>query len=170
MDIGWWRMNYQQLFKMQKELDRHIETNHQLQDVDLFERKVLALLVELGELANETRCFKFWSLKPSSPQETVLEEFVDGIHFILSLGIECGFNQEEEYAITLDKTESVTGQFLSVYNGIGYFRTSRSLEHYKELFTAYLNLGEMLGFTPLEIEKAYIEKNEVNYKRQAEGY
>ncbi|PWW26068.1 dimeric dUTPase (all-alpha-NTP-PPase superfamily) [Cytobacillus oceanisediminis] len=163
-------MNYQQLFKMQKELDRHIETNHQLQDVDLFERKVLALLVELGELANETRCFKFWSLKPSSPQETVLEEFVDGIHFILSLGIECGFNQEEEYAITLDKTESVTGQFLSVYNGIGYFRTSRSLEHYKELFTAYLNLGEMLGFTPLEIEKAYIEKNEVNYKRQAEGY
>jgi dimeric dUTPase (all-alpha-NTP-PPase superfamily) len=170
MDIGWWRMNYQQLFQMQKELDRHIETNHQLQDVDLFERKVLALLVELGELANETRCFKFWSLKPSSPQETVLEEFVDGIHFILSLGIECGFNQEEEYAITLDKTESVTGQFLSVYNGIGYFRTSRSLEHYKELFTAYLNLGEMLGFTPLEIEKAYIEKNEVNYKRQAEGY
>lgn len=163
-------MNYQQLFKMQKELDRHIESNHQLQDVDLFERKVLALLVELGELANETRCFKFWSLKPSSPQETVLEEFVDGIHFILSLGIECGFNQEEEYAITLDKTESVTGQFLSVYNGIGYFRKSRSLEHYKELFTAYLNLGEMLGFTPLEIEKAYIEKNEVNYKRQAEGY
>ncbi|CAM3450248.1 dUTP diphosphatase [Aeromicrobium ponti] len=163
-------MKYQQLFQMQKELDRHIETNHQLQDVDLFERKVLALLVELGELANETRCFKFWSLKPSSPQETVLEEFVDGIHFILSLGIECGFSQEEEFAITLDKAESVTGQFLSVYNGIGYFRTSRSLEHYKELFTAYLNLGEMLGFTPSEIEKAYIEKNEVNYKRQAEGY
>ncbi|WP_026584348.1 dUTP diphosphatase [Bacillus sp. J33] len=163
-------MNYQQLFQMQKGLDRHIETNHQLQDEDLFERKVLALLVELGELANETRCFKFWSLKPSSPQETVLEEFVDGIHFILSLGIECGFDQEKEFAVDLEKEESVNGQFLSVYTAIGKFRTSRLLHHYKELFTAYLNLGEMLGFTPSEIEKAYMDKNEVNYKRQAEGY
>lgn len=163
-------MNYQQLFQMQKGLDRHIETNHQLQDEDLFERKVLALLVELGELANETRCFKFWSLKPSSPQETVLEEFVDGIHFILSLGIECGFDQEKEFAVDLEKEESVNGQFLSVYTAIDKFRTSRLLHHYKELFTAYLNLGEMLGFTPSEIEKAYMDKNEVNYKRQAEGY
>ncbi|GLB58447.1 dUTP diphosphatase [Cytobacillus sp. NCCP-133] len=163
-------MNYQQLFKMQKGLDQHIEKNHQLQDEDLFERKVLALLVELGELANETRCFKFWSLKPSSPQETVLEEFVDGIHFILSIGIECGFDREAEYAITLEKEDSVNGQFLAVYEAIGKFRTSRSPSHYKDLVTAYLNLGEMLGFTSSDIEKAYIDKNEVNYKRQAEGY
>lgn len=162
-------MNYQQLFHMQKELDRHIETKHQLQDEDLFERKVLALLVELGELANETRCFKFWSLKFSSPQETVLEEFVDGIHFILSLGIECGFDRED-LAFTIDKKESVNSQFLSVYDQIGIFRTSRSLKDYKELFSAYLNLGEMLGFSSSEIKNAYVEKNEVNYKRQAEGY
>ncbi|MBG9541655.1 dUTP diphosphatase [Cytobacillus firmus] len=163
-------MNYQQLFQMQKGLDSHIESNHGLEEEDLFERKILALLVELGELANETRCFKFWSLKPSSPQETVLEEFVDGIHFILSLGIECGFDGEKDFAVALEKAASVNGQFLSVYEAIGKFRSSRSLMDYKELIAAYLHLGEMLGFNSSHIEKAYIDKNEVNYKRQAEGY
>ncbi|WP_416207682.1 dUTP diphosphatase [Cytobacillus oceanisediminis] len=43
-------MNYQQLFQMQKGLDSHIESNHGLEEADLFECKVLALLFELGEL------------------------------------------------------------------------------------------------------------------------
>lgn len=85
-------MNTITLFKMQKALDSHIESQHGLQNEDLFERKVLALLVEIGELANETRCFKFWSVKPSSERNVILEEFVDGVHFILSLGIECGYD------------------------------------------------------------------------------
>ena len=55
---------------------------------------MLALLVEIGELANETRSFKFWSVKPASEKKIILEEFVDGIHFILSLGIECGFHKQ----------------------------------------------------------------------------
>ena len=88
-------MQLEKLFKMQKALDQHIEEKHELQQEDLFNRKVLALLVEVGELANETRCFKFWSVKPSSEKSVVLEEFVDGIHFILSLGIECGFQNIE---------------------------------------------------------------------------
>ncbi|MCM3708858.1 dUTP diphosphatase [Cytobacillus firmus] len=163
-------MNYQQLFQMQKGLDSHIESNHGLEEEDLFDRKILALLVELGELANETRCFKFWSLKPSSPQETVLEEFVDGIHFILSLGIECGFYGEKDFDVSVKKTVSVNDQFLSVYEAIGKFRTSRSLTDYKELMEVYLQLGEILGFNSSHIEKAYVDKNEVNFKRQAEGY
>jgi dimeric dUTPase (all-alpha-NTP-PPase superfamily) len=33
-----------------------------------------------------------------------------------------------------------------------------------------MELGKMLGFTPEDIEQAYIEKNEVNYERQRKGY
>ena len=98
-------MQLEKLFNMQQALDQHIEEKHELQHEDLFNRKVLALLVELGELANETRCFKFWSIKPSSEKSVVLEEFVDGIHFILSLGIECGF-QNLEYAMNIEPPAS----------------------------------------------------------------
>ena len=95
-------MQLEKLFRVQQALDQHIEEKHELQNEDLFARKVLALLVELGELANETRCFKFWSIKPSSEKSVILEEYVDGIHFILSLGIECGF-QNLDY--TLDNPQ-----------------------------------------------------------------
>ena len=47
----------------------------------------MALLVE-RELANETRSFKFWSTKGPSANEIILEEYVDSIHFLLSLLIE----------------------------------------------------------------------------------
>jgi dimeric dUTPase (all-alpha-NTP-PPase superfamily) len=163
-------MNYQKLFTMQKGLDQHIESQHQLENEDLFDRKILALLVELGELANETRCFKFWSLKESSPKNVILEEYVDGIHFILSLGLECKFEKEEDYGANVHKAESVTDQFLLIYEQISKFRTSKSLQDYKILFQAYLHLGELLGFHSEETEQAYVGKNEVNYQRQQQGY
>ncbi len=76
-------MNWTELFIRQKELDRFIQENHDLMKENLTERKLLAFQVELGELANETRCFKFWSLKESSPKEKILEEYVDGLHFFV---------------------------------------------------------------------------------------
>ena len=61
-------MNLQKLFTMQEALDHYIQTNKQVTE-DVFTKKGLALLVELAELANETRCFKFWSEKGPSERE-----------------------------------------------------------------------------------------------------
>jgi dimeric dUTPase (all-alpha-NTP-PPase superfamily) len=163
-------MQLQKLFKMQQALDHHIEVKHELQNEDLFNRKVLALLVELGELANETRCFKFWSIKPSSEKSVVLEEFVDGIHFILSLGIECGF-QELQYTITNEPSElNVSEQFLLIYEKVNEFKNTKDPDRFKALIETYLVLGELLGITYEEMEKAYFKKNEVNYQRQQNNY
>lgn len=163
-------MNLVKLFQMQKALDSHIEEKHQLQDEDLFHRKILALLVELGELANETRCFKFWSVKPSSPKDVILEEFVDGVHFILSLGIECGFDQKGMELKAAQPECSVTEQFLRVYEGVTIFQKTKSFEDYLRLFEAYLQLAVLLGISYEEMEQAYFSKNEVNYQRQQNNY
>lgn len=163
-------MQLEKLFQMQKGLDRYIEEKHQLLSEDLFDRKVLALLVEIGELANETRCFKFWSVKPSSEREVILEEFVDGIHFILSLGIECGFD-----TISLDihdrpSSLTVSEQFIDIYQMVGVFQRTRDLSDYIKTFELYLQLASLLGITYEEMEMAYIQKNEVNYERQQNNY
>ncbi|EKN65050.1 dUTPase [Neobacillus bataviensis LMG 21833] len=163
-------MQLEKLFKMQAALDTHIEEKHQLKEEDLFERKVLALLVEVGELANETRCFKFWSVRPSSAKEVILEEFVDGIHFILSLGIECGFDRQQMELNVGESVLGVTEQFLCVYEGITIFQKSKGLDDYRQLFGSYLQLALLLGFQDEEIEQAYFEKNEVNYQRQQNNY
>ena len=163
-------MQIEKLFKMQRALDQHIEEKHELQHEDLFNRKVLALLVELGELANETRCFKFWSIRPSSEKSVVLEEFVDGIHFILSLGLECGY-QNLEYAMNIEPPAiSVSEQFLQIYENVSIFKNGKNDHDFRSLLQSYLQLGAMLGITYEEMEKAYFTKNEVNYQRQRNNY
>jgi dimeric dUTPase (all-alpha-NTP-PPase superfamily) len=162
-------LDIQKLLEMQSQLDNYIEKEHGLEEEDLFGKKMLALLVEIGELANETRCFKFWSKKPASSKEVILEEFVDGVHFILSLGLEIGVKQlelkETNYTI-----EDVTEQFMEVYRAANEFMTERSVTHFTNLLRHYFYLGELLGFSHDDVLQAYIQKNEVNYQRQKEGY
>ncbi|MGE7758950.1 dUTP diphosphatase [Peribacillus sp. NPDC097895] len=162
-------MNIVKLMDMQAALDEHIQTKHDLAAENLIERKILALLVELGELANETRCFKFWSLKGPSEKETILAEYVDGIHFILSLGIERGFVPEVPAALKSNQVD-LTAQFTAIYGYISEFRTQLTESSFQKVFTEYLHLGELLGFSAEDVEKAYVSKNEVNYERQKQGY
>lgn len=161
-------MDWNQLLNMQNGLDRHIEREHGLQDADLVDKKILALLVELGELANETRCFKFWSKKAPSEQEVILEEYVDGIHFILSLGIEIGIRSIDEPEV-LEEGDP-TEEFLKVYSEVNRFSDERSVENLLTLFQQYLQLGRILGLKSEDIHESYLKKNEVNYQRQQEGY
>lgn len=161
-------MNWEKLFSTQKQLDTYIEDTHDLQEVDIFQEKYLALLVELGELANETRCFKFWSIKPRNDKSVILEEYVDGVHFILSLGLEKGLRYEanELKASSLSETE----QFNAVFEACVTFKNDRSQGNYHNLFTKFLQLGALLGFTEEDIQQAYFKKNEINYQRQNQGY
>ncbi|RAK21286.1 dimeric dUTPase (all-alpha-NTP-PPase superfamily) [Anoxybacillus vitaminiphilus] len=163
-------MDLQKLYSMQRMLDERIETQHGLQDENLVEKKMLALLVEIGELANETRCFKFWSLKPPASLEKVLEEYVDGLHFILSLGLEFNFVYTVGKIKKKTEDDSLVGQFLRVFQAVTEFQQTKSLEAYERLFTNYLQLGEHLGFTNEQIEQAYMKKNEVNHERQNQNY
>lgn len=167
-DGGSMGINWSKLFTLQHELDSRIMKEHQLTGEFLSER-LLALQVEVGELANETRCFKYWSVKPPSERSEILEEYVDGIHFILSLGLTLGF---QTYTPTSSERneESIVEQFLTIYNCISQLHADQSAETYVALFTEYITLGAMLGFTEHDIEVAYLEKNVVNHERQDQGY
>ncbi|HLO10933.1 MAG TPA: dUTP diphosphatase [Pseudoneobacillus sp.] len=162
-------MNFSKLYSMQKQLDSYIEANHNLNNDNLVEKKILALLVEIGELANETRCFKFWSVKPPAANDKILEEFVDGTHFILSLGLELGF-EKKEVKIKNNLSLGIIEQFLRVFECVSKLKQSYDFDDFENLFSEYVSLGESLGFSQQEVEQAYIQKNEVNYKRQENGY
>lgn len=161
-------MDWELLFEKQVKLDAYISNNHDLSKADLFEQKILALLVELGELANETRCFKFWSMKARNEDSVIIEEYVDNIHFLLSLGLEKNLAFKE---ITYEKKNvSETAQFNHIFEYISKFREDTTKENYLNLFKAYLQLANILGFSNEAIMKAYDAKNEVNFARQDQGY
>ncbi|PID00748.1 dUTP diphosphatase [Sporosarcina sp. P29] len=161
-------MKLHQLFEMQRALDTYIQKNHQTNET--FTERGLALVVELSELANETRCFKFWSTKGPSADDVILEEYVDSIHFLLSLGIEKGFDGLEEWPTGEATDQNLTQQFIQTGQAIYAFLDSLTFEDYKKIWVNYGVLANTLGFTEEQIIQAYIDKNEENYARQRSGY
>ncbi|QPQ29683.1 dUTP diphosphatase [Lysinibacillus sp. JNUCC 51] len=161
-------MNLQQLFKMQKELDDFIEKTQNIEH-DVFKEKGLALMVELAELANETRCFKFWSTKGASERDVILEEYVDSIHFILSLGLLKGYTAIEKWPVIKEK-RNLTETFLMTQDYILTFISQPTEDRYLAIWQCYGLLAFNLGFSFEDVVAAYIEKNEENYNRQRSGY
>lgn len=162
-------MNLQSLVKMQRELDSYIEQKRGIEE-DVFDRKVIALLVELGELANETRSFKFWSDKGPSEKAIILEEYVDSIHFLLSIGIEKSLADELiEWPIGAEYMD-LNEAFLATYKEISNFQQVPSAKNYTSIWEGYAEIARLLGFTTDEVVEAYHAKNEVNYTRQQTGY
>ncbi len=161
-------MDIKELFRIQKHLDDKILMEHGLEGENLLQPKTLALLVELGELANETRCFKYWSKKGPSPKAVILEEYVDCLHFILSIGLHEGYTDLELEEREAKLTE--TALFLDIYNKTNQLQKTSTLEGYVDLFQHFLALGKKMGFSWAEISEAYLKKNEVNHQRQANGY
>ncbi|MEG0283409.1 MAG: dUTP diphosphatase [Erysipelotrichales bacterium] len=156
------------LSKPQADLDKTILDNHNIIDVSTTTNKrILAFLVELGELANETRCFKYWSLKEASANDIVLEEYVDGIHFLTSLTNQLDMKPTFEIETT---KRDLSELFIEIFSFANKLKNEFNKENLEEIYKVYLNLGFNLGFDNDSIVDAYFKKNEINFKRQEDGY
>ena len=121
------------LYVKQAELDQRIAENHHVSYETTRERRILALLVEIGEFANATRCFKYWSNKPSEAQDIVLDEYVDGLHFFLSLGIDIKVSKKT-YNHT-KHADNLTKQVLEVYRLASLFYKNQDEKSYIKAFS-----------------------------------
>ena len=181
--------NLAKLFKTQKLLDNRIVDKHNLHGQDLLPKKILALQVELGELAQNWRGFKFWSRDQEPRTELfdeeydlihmesvgleqknpLLEEYVDCLHFILSIGNDLELNIEL-YTILPIEHKTILDQFSRTYYVISDLEHDPSQEELIAFLQYFLGLGEMLGFTPEQIEQSYYQKNAINHQRQTDHY
>ncbi len=162
------KMDFDDLFPLQKGLDEEIHELHSESYESTYHKRVLALLVELGEFANETRAFKFWSLKGPSSKEIILDEWADALHFFLSIGIYLGVSsiKGDEKA----KCDNLVEQLLLVYREVSAFYEKKDVGLYKEAFSDFLDLLLLLGYSEEDGKEAYKKKLAVNYKRQENHY
>ena len=156
------------LYIKQAELDQRIADNHSVTYASTRERRILALLVEIGEFANATRCFKYWSNKKSEPQDIVLDEYVDGLHFFLSLGIDIKVSKKT-YNYT-KRADNLTKQVLETYRLASLFYKNQDEKSYTKAFQAFINIVPLLKVRWSTIEKAYYKKLGENYNRQDNNY
>lgn len=160
-------MNLKKLFDLQKKLDDRIVKEKGLQGQNLTPNKFLAFQVELAELANEWRGFKHWSRDQEPSREKMLVEYVDCLHFILSIGLETGCGEPDNPRAHIFKWDTITRQISAL---MALVNKDGSHMEWEETWGAFIGLGELLGFSWEEVEAAYIDKNEVNHNRQTVGY
>lgn len=156
------------LYRKQLELDLEIANNHHINYEVTRHKRILALLVELGEFANTTRTFKFWSNKGMEDKAIVLDEFADGLHFLLSLGIDK--NYVVDYIDVEDDEMNLTDNLLTTYSLCSEYKSNQTLANYLLMFSSYLRALFKVGFSWDEAKNAYYIKLKENHHRQETNY
>jgi dimeric dUTPase (all-alpha-NTP-PPase superfamily) len=149
-------MNYKifnEVYESNKELDQMFD-DHFI-DPDMYKKNQLELLVEIGELANETRYFKYWSNKPIDIT-LVKGEYADCIIMTLyffnkmNISLEEKFNEVDDY----DKVEI----FARLYKLASEFYYNNDKDIIKEIFVTLIKLGYLIGFNNDDIIDACLTK------------
>jgi dimeric dUTPase (all-alpha-NTP-PPase superfamily) len=146
-------MNLKKIYEFQKEHDLAMQNRIDVNGKLLLSQKLLALQVKLGELANETQCFKFWLSKKSSIKRRILEKYTECIYIVLSIGIEKGFTETE---FDVKEVEyDLTEQFLSLFIDLNDFMVCSSKDQYITLIEDILSLSISLDFNESDIADSY---------------
>lgn len=101
-------MKFSQMYDIQKKMNKKIFENMDTiyHNQTLLSMDLLELSVEVGELANEIKCFKYWSKKRKKvTRQKVLTEYADVIHALLSVGIRLQLEPQEILNAFIDKQE-----------------------------------------------------------------
>ena len=155
-------MDIKKMLEAQKELDKANMEKGGLTEYPL-EMVQTAYRVELGELLQEWKQFKFWKLnKGEIDREKMLEEWADCMHFALSLydnKFNCDKYIDDEFWIYVKDRAK-----MDVYELV-----DRCFELVLELEIT-IALGLKLGYTLEELEQAYWKKNKINWERIEGGY
>jgi dimeric dUTPase (all-alpha-NTP-PPase superfamily) len=176
-------MELEQLYQMQKELDARIIADKDLEGINLLPNTVLALQVEIAELANEWRGFKHWSKDQQPRRERMLEEYVDCLHFFLSIARQLDLPADDLYVGEDEVEGDTTILFSDLLHNVGLILADRLLaaeirdiqkfrrDHLRGALFIFYGLGEQrFAFTFGQIVEAYVKKNQTNHDRQANGY
>lgn len=141
------------VYQANKELDKMFDNT--FPDSETVKKNKLELLVEIGELANETRYFKYWSKKPIN-MELVQGELADCFIMTLYFFNIMNISLDEEF-IEIEKYDKVD-IFARLYKLASDFYYNDDKETIKEIFVTVIQLGSLIGFTDQEMIDACMTK------------
>ncbi|NQX83445.1 MAG: dUTP diphosphatase [Mycoplasmataceae bacterium] len=153
----------------QKKLDKYIKNNtKKMNENEYWENRIIALNIEIGEVSNEIRFFKYWSKKPSSSKEIILDELVDCLHFAFSLGNT--LKNEEWILLMKDMKRPIKIIYFDISKKILELSYNKNQKLFKSILFTICEISYVMGYTMKDLEKAYDIKNKKNYDRQKTGY
>ena len=163
-------VNFDKIVILQKNLDKLIYKNCKIKmNKELFDKRLLALVVEITELANEVKCFKYWSKNTSfkNNMDKIIDEYSDCLHFFVSIG---NFINIDYKNLTVEITKiNLSKEFLELIKNICKIKKIEK-KFFLNCFMQFINLGVNLGLSLEQVYSGYIKKNKINFKRQYNNY
>lgn len=165
-------MNFTDIFNKQLELDKELtqkalDLNPNFTKNDLEKRKLIALMVELGEFANEIETFKYWKKTRNLNRDFICEEFADLIHFLVSFGNDYNLPATINSKII---SNDINEQLIETFSAISQANNKINKEKLLNIFELVLGLAELYGLEENEIAKWYEIKNKKNHDRIKTNY
>ncbi|QAA30448.1 dUTP diphosphatase [Clostridium manihotivorum] len=152
-------MNLNKFFTRQKELNKTLILDPNLNDYKLRQRKFLELQIKIGALAEDTKCYKYWVEKDAKlVKASILDNYINCLSSILTIGIYEKYDEIEELIIK-PNDYCLSDQFLNLFIDVNDLIISPSKDHYETLLDDYLSLGISLCFSEKEIEELFLKNN-----------
>lgn len=157
---------WQEIYKNNLKLDEIFQTKY-ITDSEMYHKNCLELLTELGELANETKCFKYWSIKTPDKYK-VLDEYADcitmSLTFIgyLNLSLD-NFPKYKKFANILELFNFLFQESTKLY-------TNLNEKNVKTIFINLLQVKEFLNITEHELQNACLTKQKIILERLNSDY
>ena len=161
-------LNIKDIYKETKHLDELFALQYDIRSQEIIKKYKLELLVEFGELANETRCFKFWATRQTGDKEKVLEEYIDCLFMILYFCNITNVSLEEEFPVIEEKDIITT--FLTLYEYGSDLSKNLERETIKKLLVEILYLASLLDFTLDDLVRETKKKSLIIQERLESDY
>lgn len=159
---------WNELFIENKKLDDIYVEKYSKTVKDYHIKNCMGFIIELGEFVNETKCFKYWTIKKTN-MDDLLEELADCFQMILCLYHHYGINN-----IRLFKDERMSNDLITCINDT--FRLSTELipngnkELCETIFNYLYHISKLLELKDEDILDACFKKIEKNKDRLASDY
>ena len=158
---------FQEVYDNNRRLDSiFIERYCQVTDYD--KMNCIEFLVELGEFINETKVFKYWSVKSPS-KDKMLDEFADCVNMMLYF-----FNinnmKLEDFPEHIKEENTLDIINYLYQEGTLLFDHNHDPEFLRSLFSNLIYLGHNIGFSDEDIIDGIKKKQEVIEERLNSEY
>ena len=155
------------IYERNKELDHIFMKKYEEKEPLYFEKNCIEFLVEFGEFVNETKCFKYWSIKKPK-MEDVYEELADCITMTLTM----------YYVLKMDitdlnkhhKSTNVLEVINHIYSQGSKLMTKLNEDLVKDILANLFYLAELLELDKEEIYRVLTYKQDKVEERLNSDY
>lgn len=155
------------IYQRNKELDHIFMKKYEEKEPQYFEKNCIEFLVEFGEFVNETKCFKYWSIKKPN-MDDVYEELADCITMTLTMFyvLDLEINTLKEHHKTKDVLELIN----YIYSQGSKLMTKLNEDLVKDILSNLFYLAELLELDKEEIYRVLSYKQDKVEERLNSDY